>query len=462
MAINFKRIPTRERAADQRNKDFLEVNLGFNEQEAVEEAKRCIQCKNRPCVGGCPVEVPIPEFIKLVAEGKFAEAIAKNKEKNNLPGICGRVCPQEEQCEKKCTVGVKGDAVSIGKLERFVADWELAHGVAAPEKAPPNGKKVAVIGCGPAGLTCAGDLAKIGYQVTIFEALHKPGGVLSYGIPPFRLPRNIIASEVDYVRKLGVEIKLDHLIGQLITIKELFETGYSAVFIGSGAGLPSFMNIPGINSNGVFSANEYLTRVNLMNAAKFPEFDTPVWKGKSVAVVGCGNVAMDSVRTAKRLGADRAMIVYRRSVQEMTARVEEYHHAQEEGIEFLWLTNPIEILFDDKKTVTGIKVQKQQLCEPDESGRCKPEPIPGSEYVIDVDTVIMALGTSPNPLISRTTPGLDVGKWGTINVDDKQMTSIPGVFAGGDAATGAATVILAMGAGKVAARAIDEYVKSKG
>ncbi len=458
--INFKRIPTAERDPKERAKNFEEVNLGYTTELAVEEAKRCLQCKNRPCVAGCPVEVYIPEFIKLIAEGNFAGAIAKNKEKNNLPGICGRVCPQESQCEIKCTIGIKGDAVSIGKLERFAADWELKAGVKNPEKATPNGHKVAVVGAGPAGLTCAADLARMGYEVDVFEALHKPGGVLNYGIPPFRLPRNVIEAEVKYVQNLGVKIRTDVLIGKLITINELFAQGYKAVFIGSGAGLPSFLNIPGENSNGVFSANEYLTRVNLMKAYRFPQFDTPVWMGNKVAVVGAGNVAMDSVRTALRLGAEKAMIIYRRSDKEMTARVEEYHHALQEGVEFNWLTNPIEIIADEKGLVKAIKCVKMRLCEPDESGRCRPEPIPGSEYTIDVDTVVVALGTSPNPLIAQTTPDIKTGRHGILAVDDKFMTTKPGVFGGGDAVTGSATVIQAMGAGKVAARSMDEYIKN--
>lgn len=460
--INFKRIPTAEQDPKVRARNFEEVNLGYTHEQAIEEAKRCLKCKNRPCVQGCPVEVPIPEFITLLAAGDVAGAIAKNKEKNNLPGICGRVCPQESQCEVKCTVGIKGEAVSIGKLERYVADWELKNGVKAPVVAPRNGKKVAVIGCGPAGLTCAGDLARMGYDVTIFEALHKPGGVMSYGIPPFRLPRNIINAEVNYVKSCGVNIQLDTLIGKSTTIDELFANGFSAVFIGSGAGLPMFMKIPGENYNGVFSANEYLTRVNLMNAYKFPDVDTPIWLGKKVAVVGCGNVAMDSVRTAMRLGAEKAMIIYRRTINEMTCRVEEYHHAMEEGVEFHWLTNPLEIIADENFNVKALKCVKMRLCEPDESGRCRPEPIPGSEFVTDIDTMIVALGTSPNPLIAQTTPKLQTSKWGTLIVDDKYMTTMPGVFAGGDAVTGAATVILAMGAGKVAANSIDEYIKAQG
>ncbi len=458
--INFKRVPTSERDPKERARNFEEVNLGYTAEQAIEEAKRCLQCKNRPCVAGCPVEVYIPEFIKLISEGDFKGAIAKNKEKNNLPGICGRVCPQESQCEAKCTLGVKGDPVSIGKLERFVADQEIKDGVKAPEAPVKNGLKVAVVGAGPSSLTCAADLARMGYDVTIFEALHKPGGVLSYGIPPFRLPRNIIETEVNYVKNLGVQIKMDVLIGKSTTIKELFDGGYKAVFIGSGAGLPSFLNIPGENSNGVFSANEYLTRVNLMKAYKFPNFDTPVWLGKRVAVVGCGNVAMDSVRTALRLGAEKAMIVYRRTSNEMTARVEEYHHAQEEGVEFNWLTNPLEILADEKGRVTGMKCVKMRLCEPDASGRCRPEPIPGSEFTVELDTVIIALGTSPNPLIAQTTPELKTAKHGNLIVDDKYQTTMPGVFGGGDAVTGSATVIQAMGAGKIAARSIDEYIKA--
>ncbi len=462
--IKKVRIETAERPAKERAKTFDEVNLGYTFDQAVEEAIRCIQCKNQPCVQGCPVEVPIPEFIEFMANGDMASAIAKNKEKNNLPGICGRVCPQETQCEAVCTMGKLGDPINIGKLERYVADWELEHknddacAVGSPKCEPKKGKKVAVVGAGPSGLTCAGDLARMGYDVTIFEALHKPGGVLAYGIPPFRLPRPTIEAEVDYVKSLGVEIRYNQVIGKIQTLEELFAGGYKAIFLGTGAGLPSFLKIPGANANGVFSANEYLTRINLMNAKNFPEVDTPIWKGKRVAVVGCGNVAMDSVRSALRLGADKAMIIYRRTIKEMTAREEEYHHAHEEGVDFNWLTNPVEIVTDDKNFVKALKLIKMELGEPDDSGRRRPIPIKGSEYLEEVDTVIIALGTSPNPLIPSVTPKLKTSRWGTYEADDKLMTSYPGVFTGGDALTGAATVIEAMGAGKVAARSIAEYI----
>ncbi len=462
--IKKVRIPTAELPPKERARTFDEVNCGYTHEQAIEEASRCIQCKNEPCVKGCPVEVPIRDFIAFIAEGDMASAIAKNKEKNNLPGICGRVCPQESQCESVCTMAKMGDAINIGKLERYIADWELknkngdACAVGSPKCEPSKGKKIAVVGAGPAGLTCAGDLARMGYDVTIFEALHKPGGVLAYGIPPFRLPRPTIAAEVDYVKSLGVEIRYNQVIGKIQTLEELFNDGYKAVFLGTGAGLPSFLRVPGVNANGVFSANEYLTRINLMNAKAFPDTDTPVWKGKRVAVVGCGNVAMDAVRSALRLGADKAMIIYRRTIKEMTAREEEYHHAHEEGVEFNWLTNPVEIIPDEKNFVKAIKLMKMELGEPDDSGRRRPVPIEGSEYVEEVDTVIIALGTSPNPLIPSVTPKLKTTKWGNYEADDKLMTTYPGVFTGGDALTGAATVIEAMGAGKIAARSIAEYV----
>jgi len=462
--IKKERIPTTELPPKERARTFDEVNCGYTHEQAVEEAKRCIQCKNEPCVSGCPVEVPIREFIEMIANDDMAGAIAKNKEKNNLPGICGRVCPQESQCEAKCTMGKMGDPINIGKLERYIADWELKHknddacSFGLPKCEPSKGKKVAVVGSGPAGLTCAGDLARMGYDITIFEALHKPGGVLAYGIPPFRLPRATINAEVEYVKSLGVDIRYNQIIGKILSIKELFENGYSAVFLGTGAGLPSFINIPGINANGVFSANEYLTRINLMNAKRFPEFDTPVWKGKRVAVVGCGNVAMDSVRSALRLGADKAMIIYRRSIKEMTARQEEHHHAEEEGVDFNWLTNPTRIITNEKNFVKAIELIKMELGEPDDSGRRRPIPIKGSEFIEEVDTVVIALGTSPNPLIPSVTPELKTTRWGTYETNDKLMTSYPGVFTGGDALTGAATVIEAMGAGKVAARSISEYI----
>ena len=428
----------------------------------MEEASRCLNCKNKPCVGGCPVNVRIPEFVAKVAEGKFEEAYAIIKTTNALPAVCGRVCPQETQCEGKCIRGLKGEAVSIGKLERFVADWAKENGIKPVPAAQKNGHKVAVIGSGPSGLTCAGDLAKMGYDVTIFEALHKAGGVLVYGIPEFRLPKDkVVAAEVENVKSLGVKIETNVIIGKSVTIDELLkDEGFEAVFIGSGAGLPMFMGIPGEQANGVFSANEYLTRNNLMKAFR-EDYDTPIAHGKKVAVVGGGNVAMDAARTALRLGAE-VHIIYRRSEAELPARKEEVHHAKEEGVQFDLLCNPVEILTDDKDWVTGIKCIRMELGEPDASGRRRPVEIPGSEFTIDVDTVIMSLGTSPNPLISSTTIGLDVNKRKCIIADEEfGKTSKEGVYAGGDAVTGAATVILAMGAGKAGARGIDEYIKSK-
>jgi glutamate synthase (NADPH/NADH) small chain len=445
-----------------RNKNFLEVSLGYSEEMAIEEAKRCLQCKNRPCVSGCPVNVKIPDFIKFVAEGNFAQAYEKIIETNNLPAICGRVCPQETQCEHLCVRGKKGEPVAIGRLERFVADWymkNMKHNTLDIDK---TGMRVAIIGSGPASLTCAADLAKKGHDVTIFEAFHTPGGVLMYGIPEFRLPKNIVQKEIDTVRKLGVEIKTNMVIGKILSLDELLEEGYEAIFIGTGAGLPTFMGIPGENLNAVYSANEFLTRVNLMKAYKFPKCDTPIKVGNSVAVVGGGNVAMDAARCAKRLGAENVYIIYRRSEAEMPARLEEVHHAKEEGIVFKILTNPIRILGNDDGWVNGIECIEMELGEPDKSGRRRPIPKQGSEHIIDVDTAIIAIGQSPNPLIKATTPGLDTHKWGgIITLDDTGATSKPGVYAGGDAVTGAATVILAMGAGKKAAKAIDEYLKSK-
>ena len=460
--MNPKKCPMPEQAPDVRNKNFEEVTLGYTAEMAVEEAQRCLNCKNKPCMTGCPVQVKIPEFIALVAEGKFLEAAAKIKETSALPAVCGRVCPQESQCEGKCIRGIKGEAVSIGKLERFVADWARQNGIRPAAPAEKNGKKVAVIGSGPSGLTCAGDLAKLGYDVTIFEALHEAGGVLVYGIPEFRLPKlDVVAKEVENVKALGVKIETNVIIGRSITIDELMEEeGFEAVFIGSGAGLPMFMGIPGETAKGVFSANEYLTRNNLMKAF-LEDYDTPIVHGRKVAVVGGGNVAMDAARTALRLGAE-VHIVYRRSEAELPARAEEVHHAKEEGIIFDLLTNPTEILVDENDAVAGMKCIRMELGEPDASGRRRPVEIPGSEFVLDVDTVIMSLGTSPNPLISSTTIGLDVNKRKCIIADEETgKTSKDGVYAGGDAVTGAATVILAMGAGKAAAKGIHEFLSNK-
>ncbi len=459
----MKRVPVREQDPKVRATNFEEVCLGYNEEEAVAEAKRCLQCKNARCMKGCPVSIDIPGFIKEVAEGNFAEAARVIARSSALPAICGRVCPQETQCEGVCIRGIKGEPVSIGKLERFVADWSREHGIVPEKPETTNGKKVAVIGSGPAGLTCAGDLAKMGYEVTIFEALHEPGGVLTYGIPEFRLPKEtVVRAEIENVKKLGVTIETDVVVGKSATIDQLMEEeGFQAVFIGSGAGLPKFMGIPGENANGVFSANEYLTRSNLMKAFR-DDYDTPIAAGKKVAVVGGGNVAMDAARTALRLGAD-VHIVYRRSEAELPARAEEVHHAKEEGIVFNLLTNPVEILTDEKGWVKGMVVRKMELGEPDASGRRRPVEIPGSDYTIDVDTVIMSLGTSPNPLISSTTEGLEVNKWRCIVADEKNgKTTKEGVYAGGDAVTGAATVILAMEAGKAGARGIHEFLSGAG
>jgi len=461
--MSLKKVKMPEQAPEIRNKNFSEVACGYTEEMAVEEAQRCLNCKTKPCMNGCPVNVKIPEFITLIAEGKFEEACLKIKETNSLPAICGRVCPQETQCEQLCVRGKKGEPVAIGRLERFAADWYMANRQVPSEEIRKNGKKVAVIGSGPAGLTCAGDLAKMGYEVTIFEAFHTPGGVLMYGIPEFRLPKSLVQSEIDTVRKLGVEIMTNMVIGKSITVDELMEEGYEAVFIGSGAGLPSFMNIPGENLNGVYSANEFLTRINLMKAYLYPQTDTPVKVGRNVAVVGGGNVAMDAARSAKRLGAENVYIVYRRSEAEMPARVEEVHHAKEEGIIFKLLTNPVRILGTEDGWVKGMECVEMELGEPDASGRRRPVAKKGSEHVLDVETVIIAIGQSPNPLIKSTTPGLDTHSWGGIIADEQTgSTSKAGVYAGGDAVTGAATVILAMGAGKKAAAAIDAYLKNKG
>lgn len=455
----LNKVPVREQDAKERAKNFDEVCLGYSEEEAMKEAQRCLNCKNAQCMKGCPVSINIPGFIEKVKTGDFEAAYRIISESSALPAVCGRVCPQESQCEGKCIRGIKGEPVSIGKLERFVADWARKNGIKPQAPTIKKNRKVAVIGSGPAGLTCAGDLAKMGYDVTIFEALHEPGGVLVYGIPEFRLPKqDVVAKEIENVKALGVKIETNVVVGKSVTIDELMdEEGFSAVFVGSGAGLPKFMGIAGEQANGVFSANEYLTRSNLMKA--FDEnSNTPIMHGNKVAVVGGGNVAMDAARTALRLGAE-VHIVYRRSEEELPARVEEVHHAKEEGIIFNLLTNPVEILVNDDGWVTGMKCVKMQLGEPDASGRRRPEAIPGSEFTMDFDMVIMALGTSPNPLIASTTKGLDVNRWKCIIADEQNgKTTKEGVFAGGDAVTGAATVILAMGAGKAAAKGIDEYL----
>ena len=457
----LKKVPVREQNPLDRARNFEEVCYGYNEEEAMAEASRCLNCKNAKCMGGCPVSIDIPTFISHVAKGEFEEAYHIISTYSALPAVCGRVCPQENQCEKYCIRGIKGEAISIGKLERFVADWAREHGIKPQVKCDKNNKKVAIIGSGPAGLTCAGDLAKYGYDVTIFEALHEPGGVLVYGIPEFRLPKDkVVAAEIENVKSLGVKIETNVIIGKSITIDELFEEGYEAVFIGSGAGLPKFMGIKGENANGVLSANEYLTRSNLMKAFR-EDYDTPIVAAKKVVVVGGGNVAMDAARTALRSGA-QVHIVYRRGESELPARAEEVHHAKEEGVIFDLLTNPVEILTDEDDNVTGIKCIRMELGEADASGRRAPIEVLGSEFVIDADTVIMSLGTSPNPLISSTTKGLDTNKRKCIVADeDFGQTSKEGVFAGGDAVTGAATVILAMGAGKKAAKGIHQYLSNK-
>ncbi|HEX2927403.1 MAG TPA: NADPH-dependent glutamate synthase [Ruminiclostridium sp.] len=458
MSLDKVKMP--EQDPNVRNKNFKEVSLGYEEQMAIEEAQRCLNCKHKPCVSGCPVNVKIPEFIQLVAEGKFEEAYYKIRETNSLPAVCGRVCPQESQCERVCVRAKKGESVGIGRLERFVADWYMKNVKASVNKPESNGIKVAVVGSGPSGLTCAGDLAKMGYEVTIFEAFHVPGGVLMYGIPEFRLPKTLVQREIQTVKDLGVDIQTNMVIGKVLSIDDLKGQGYKAVFVGSGAGLPSFMGIPGENFNGVYSANEFLTRINLMGAYKFPDTDTPVFVGKDVAVVGGGNVAMDAARSAKRLGAGNVYIVYRRSEAEMPARLEEVHHAKEEGIILKVLTNPKQIIGTEDGWVKGMECVDMELGEPDKSGRRRPVEKKGSEHVLDVETVIIAIGQSPNPLISSTTPGLDIQSWGGIIVEEETgATSKSGVYAGGDAVTGAATVILAMGAGKKAAEAMDKYIR---
>lgn len=443
-----------------RNKNFKEVALGYTEEQAIDEAKRCLHCKNKPCVNGCPVKINIPEFIAQVAEGNFEQAYKIITEASSLPAVCGRVCPQENQCEAKCVRGIKGEPVAIGRLERFVADWHNSQPETPVEKPVSNGHKVAIIGSGPSGLACASDLAKKGYDVTIFEALHVAGGVLSYGIPEFRLPKSIVQKEIDGLKELGVKIETNIIIGKTVSVDELMEEyGFESIFIGSGAGLPRFMNIKGENLNGVYSANEFLTRINLMKAYK-QDSTTPVQAGKKAVIVGGGNVAMDAARCAKRLGAE-VYVVYRRTENELPARAEEVEHAKEEGIIFKFLANPVEIKADEKGWVKSIVCQEQRLSEPDASGRAKPVPVPDAFFEIETDSVIMSIGTSPNPLIKSTTAGLDTQKWGGIIADDNGLTSKEGVYAGGDAVTGAATVILAMGAGKTAAAAIDEYIQNK-
>ena len=460
--MSLTKVPMPEQDPNVRNKNFEEVALGYTPEMAIEEATRCLNCKNKPCVSGCPVQVKIPEFIALVAEGKFIEAAAKIKETSALPAVCGRVCPQESQCEAKCVRGIKGEPVAIGRLERFVADYARMNDTSTPAKPESNGHKVAVVGAGPAGLTCAGDLARKGYEVTVFEVLHTAGGVLMYGIPEFRLPKAIVQKEIDSLKAMGVEFVLNFVVGRSETIDDLFEDGYEAIFVGSGAGLPSFIRVPGENYNGVYSANEYLTRINLMKAYK-EDSTTPILRAKKVAVVGGGNVAMDAARCAKRMGAEEVYIVYRRGEAELPARKEEIHHAKEEGIIFKLLTAPLEIIGDpDTYLVKGMRCQQMELGEPDASGRRSPVPVEGSEFVIELDAVIAAIGTSPNPLIRSTTPGLDTNRKGCIVADDETgLTSKEGVFAGGDAVTGAATVILAMGAGKRAAAAMDKYIQEK-
>ncbi len=443
-----------------RNGNFLEVALGYTEEQAVNEAERCLNCKNKPCVAGCPVAIDIPAFITKIKARDFEGAYQVIAQSSALPAVCGRVCPQETQCECKCVRGIKGEPVAIGRLERFVADWHNAHATEKPTAPVSNGHKCAIIGAGPSGLTCAGDLAKMGYEVTIFEALHLAGGVLVYGIPEFRLPKKIVQDEIENLKALGVKVETNVVVGRTIEIDELFAMGYESIFIGSGAGLPNFMNIPGENLKGVYSANEFLTRVNLMKAY-LPNSDTPIKDCKNVAIVGGGNVAMDAARSAKRLGAENVYIVYRRGMSELPARKEEVEHAEEEGIIFKTLTNPVEILGDEHKFVTGMKCVEMELGEPDASGRRRPIVKPDSEFLLEVDCVIMSIGTSPNPLIRNTTKGLETNKWGCFIADENGLTSREGVYAGGDAVTGAATVILAMGAGKTAAKAMDEYIKNK-
>jgi len=463
--LNLNRVPMPRQDPEVRGRNFNEVALGYTDEQALAEAERCIQCPKRGCVEGCPVDIEIPAFIQAILDGDMPEAVRVLKNKNSLPGICGRVCPQETQCEATCSLAKKQAPIAIGRLERYVADWEQAHKdlISSPVTIPqPTGKRVAVVGSGPAGLTAAADLARMGHSVTLFEALHVAGGVLMYGIPQFRLPEEIVQTEVDYVVSLGVELKLDSVIGKIDTVDELLASGYDAIFLGTGAGLPMFMNIPGENLNGVYSANEFLTRVNLMRAYRFPEYDTPVKVGKNVAVIGGGNVAMDSARCALRLGADEVTIVYRRSEAEMPARREEVENAMEEGIQFKLLTNPKRFIGNEENWVTGMECYEMELGEPDDSGRRRPIPKQGSEFIIETDVVVVALGTTPNPLIAATTEGLETTRWGTVVADEETGRTVkPGVWAGGDIVTGAATVISAMGAAKRAAADINNYLKGE-
>ena len=463
MATVKTQVDMPKQSPKERVKNFDEVAQGYTETLALEEATRCLQCVNPQCVLGCPVSVPIPEFIDLIKEKKYGEAAQKIKEKNALPAICGRVCPQEEQCQKRCILGIRSDPVGIGRLERFASDWERENVELQKQEISRTGGKVAVVGAGPAGITTAAELAKLGHQVEIFESLHAAGGVLMYGIPEFRLPKDVVQYEVEYVKSLGVKFYVDETIGRISTIEELMkEEGFDAVFIGSGAGLPRFLHIPGENLKGIYSANEFLIRTNLMKAYKFPEYDTPITVGKKVGVIGAGNVAMDSARSALRLGAERVYIIYRRSKDEMPARHEEIENAEEEGIEFELLSNPLKFIADDRGFVSGVELVKMKLGEPDDSGRRRPTPIEKSEYILELDTVVMAIGQTPNPIIQQTTEGLETTRWGTIEVnEDTMQTSIPGVYAGGDVVSGAATVISAMGAGKKAANAIHEYIRTK-
>jgi glutamate synthase (NADPH/NADH) small chain len=460
--IQKQAVPVPKQKPEVRSHNFSEVTLGYTEEQALAEASRCLQCPQPKCVQGCPVEIEIPAFVKLLKEKKYDKGIRKIKEKNSLPAVCGRVCPQEDQCQKNCVMGKVGEPVSIGRLERFLADWERSKGSQVPDKAPPTGKKVGIIGAGPAGLTVAADLVKLGHEVVLFEALHLPGGVLVYGIPEFRLPKSIVRSEAEYVKKLGVDMRLNCLVGRTYTIPELLKNGFDAIFIGSGAGLPQFMGVPGENLGGVYSANEFLIRVNLMRSYDFPEYDTPIRIGKHVVVIGGGNVAMDSARSALRLGADEVCIVYRRSREELPAREEEIVNAEEEGMLCKFLAAPVRFIGDEKGCVKAMECICMELGPPDESGRRRPCPVKGSEFVMDVDTVIVAIGRTPNPIIQRTTEGLETTKWGTIvTKDDSGKTSIEGLYAGGDVVTGEATVISAMGVGKKAAKAIHEYLMNK-
>jgi len=460
MSVQRTKHPMPQQPPKERIHNFREVPLGYEKEVAVAEAKRCLQCKNKPCMKGCPVEIDIPGFLHCITLGEFDKAAEVIRAKNNLPAISGRVCPYEDQCEGECTLKKAGEPVGIGRLERFIADYERTKGASVPKMPPRNGKRVAVVGSGPAGLTCAGDLAKMGYEVVVYEALHAPGGVLMYGIPEFRLPKAIVHSEVDYIKRLGVRVDYDMVVGKSVTVPELLKE-YDAVFLGTGAGLPNWLNIPGENLDGVYSANEFLTRVNMMKAYDFPRHDTPVKIGRVVATFGAGNVAMDCARTALRLGAETSYILYRRTEAEMPARAEEIEHAKEEGVVFMLLTNPMRFIGTDKGILREVEFLKMKLGEPDESGRRRPVPIPGSEEKLQIDTALVAIGQSPNPLVPQSLPGLKLGKHGNIITDDEGRTSIPRVFAGGDIATGAATVILAMGAGKKAARAIDQYLMVK-